>query len=568
MSITGESRKYLVKTANKNEIEKRTEKPEEVTQNGTDYSIQDEEPDNMLVSLKPKDGLAFRSDSIEESKYCDDPFFLSCEIADKISAKLLGKESIQLPGNIELKFKNKVPGNENAYNYEGDGSSLIVTYNPASGGLSGTAYTKDGRTFVLENIGKEGHLWKEMDMQKLDALKSGKNGKDFVGPSANNDSTAFDFDSKENTEDNVTMAYISVKVYYTREFASQTNNINEFVDKMLALTNQGFFNSKVPITVVKNCVEAADVNDIYDMNEQLEEFTTLRKSFEDLRDTADTATLLTTKSNYCGLAYTFAFNGNALSVVAKHCVETYTYGHELGHNLGAYHNIENNNPVYPYGHGNRIDPTNGNEGYHTIMSYSANGYRNQVNFYANPAVILPETGTPTGDEKLSNTAAVFLRNRFRMAEVGDESRKCDSGEDTSSGPKDTNSGEVTDSGPKDTNSGEVTDSGPKDTNSGEVTDSGPKDTNSGENTDSGPKDINSGENTDSGPKDTNSGENTDSGTKDTGGRPSKITPTKKWGGAIENGGNSRFRLYPSRFRINPHNFRLNRRSFRFPRYGK
>ena len=64
MSITGESRKYLVKTANKNEIEKRTEKPEEVTQNGTDYSIQDEEPDNMLVSLKPKGKLIFHSSKI------------------------------------------------------------------------------------------------------------------------------------------------------------------------------------------------------------------------------------------------------------------------------------------------------------------------------------------------------------------------------------------------------------------------------------------------------------------------------------------------------------------------
>ena len=59
MSITGESRKYLVKTANKNEIEERSEKPEEVTQNGGDYSIQDEEPDNMLVSLKPKGKQSF-----------------------------------------------------------------------------------------------------------------------------------------------------------------------------------------------------------------------------------------------------------------------------------------------------------------------------------------------------------------------------------------------------------------------------------------------------------------------------------------------------------------------------
>ena len=59
MSFTGESRNYLVKTANKNEIEKRTEKPEEITQNGTDYNNQDEAPDNLLVSLKPKGKIIF-----------------------------------------------------------------------------------------------------------------------------------------------------------------------------------------------------------------------------------------------------------------------------------------------------------------------------------------------------------------------------------------------------------------------------------------------------------------------------------------------------------------------------
>ena len=298
--------------------------------------------------------------------------------------------------------------------------------------MSGTAYTKDDRKFVLENIGEEGHLWKEMDMQKLDALKSGQNENrvDYIMPSFTNENRAFDLDSKENTEDNDTMAYISVKVYYTREFASQTNNINEFVDKMLALTNQGFLNSKVPITMVKNCVEAADVNDIFEMRKQIAEFRTLKKSLEDLRDTADTATLLTLKSNLCGLARMFAYDGNAISVVSKPCVEIYSYGHELGHHLGASHNIEvgHKNRVYSFGYGARIDnPSKGKEGYHTIMSYSAKGYRKEVNYYANPEVILPETGTPTGDEKLTNTAAVFLRNRFRMAEVGDESRKCDSG---------------------------------------------------------------------------------------------------------------------------------------------
>ena len=47
-----------MKTAKKNEIEKITEKPEDVAQNGTDYNIQDEEPP-MLISLKPKGKIFF-----------------------------------------------------------------------------------------------------------------------------------------------------------------------------------------------------------------------------------------------------------------------------------------------------------------------------------------------------------------------------------------------------------------------------------------------------------------------------------------------------------------------------
>ena len=369
-------------------------------------------------------------------KLCEDPFYISCQIAD-ISSGILGKKSILLPGNLKLKFKNKVPGNVNAYNYEGDGSSLIVTYNPASGGMSGTAYTKDGRTFVLENIGEEGHLWKEMDSEKIENLKTGSIGNRAMGPPKKdyvirnhtniNRKMDYYYYAYENLEDNDTMVYISVKVYYTREFAKETNNVNEFVDKMLAITNQGFLNSKIPITVVKNCIEAADLNDIYDIQKQLYAFMNLKKSHEEIKDTADTATLLTMNNNACGNGILYGFFDDAFNVVVKHCVEHFAYGHELGHNLGAFHNIQEGtaNLYYPDGHGSLLEKPRGDvNGFQSIMSYPRAGFMKRVNYFSNPQVILPENGKPTGVDGETNNAAVLLGNRFRLAKVGDESWKC------------------------------------------------------------------------------------------------------------------------------------------------
>ena len=50
-----------------------------------------------------------------------------------------------------------------------------------------------------------------------------------------------------------------------------------------------------------------------------------------------------------------------------------------------------------------------------------------MNYYSNPAVTFPGTGTPTGVAGLSNNAAVISRNRFVMAGLGDESATCSDG---------------------------------------------------------------------------------------------------------------------------------------------
>jgi hypothetical protein len=54
------------------------------------------------------------------------------------------------------------------------------------------------------------------------------------------------------------------------------------------------------------------------------------------------------------------------------------------------------------------------------LAYYAPGHPTRVNFYSNPDIILPATGTPTGVE-MSNNAKVLIQNRFKVAALGNES---------------------------------------------------------------------------------------------------------------------------------------------------
>jgi len=119
-------------------------------------------------------------------------------------------------------------------------------------------------------------------------------------------------------------------------------------------------------------------------------------------------------------------NGFTLSVVKKSCaLGYYSFGHEVGHSMGLAHNPEETtNTLFLQGHGHLIQPGSGPRGYRTILAYSAQGHRDRKNYYSNPAVLLPETGTATGKVGVSNNAAVLNMNRFRMAGVGDESSAC------------------------------------------------------------------------------------------------------------------------------------------------
>ena len=62
------------------------------------------------------------------------------------------------------------------------------------------------------------------------------------------------------------------------------------------------------------------------------------------------------------------------------------------------------------------------------MAYSSEGHPFQGvrNFWSNPRMILPESGTPLGVKGVSDNAGVLTKNRFTYAATGDESGQCGS----------------------------------------------------------------------------------------------------------------------------------------------
>lgn len=121
------------------------------------------------------------------------------------------------------------------------------------------------------------------------------------------------------------------------------------------------------------------------------------------RDTvaADTVTLIQEASDYCGIAYlmtslSHSFESYAFSVVDSDCATGYySFGHELGHNMGSTHDHANgNSALYPYSYGYWAPKPASGYLFRTIMAYNCTGGCPRIQHFSNPNVYYG--GQPTG----------------------------------------------------------------------------------------------------------------------------------------------------------------------------
>ena len=320
------------------------------------------------------------------------------------------KRTITVNG-IRFSFVRQVPPTGFVYkNPQGDEG--VFSYNKVKGHLFGNINTKDGREYEIESCHK-GHVLKEIDVKNLGSEAPEMPSLDMSQSSS------------EAEADNTTIVTFSLMFYYTPEFEAVTADIEGFVDQIIDITNEGFINSEIPVRVKAFCIEKASLTD---STGTLGAFAEMKGSRIATLNTADAATLLVTRAPYCGVAWLVpALRDWSFSVNMKRCVGNFVVGHELGHNFGSHHDIysaTNQNRYYTYGYGHHIERGSHSTGARTILAYSRAGYNARVNFYSNPSVILPLTGTPTGVAGVSNTAAVITQNRFTMVAHGDESAAC------------------------------------------------------------------------------------------------------------------------------------------------
>jgi len=351
---------------------------------------------------------------------CNDNMTLLCE-SIHINTEALGVEDLELPNNITVQFSNLIPGDNDGYHYMSEQAEAVLTFNKKTNGLFGHVSSEDGRSYIIEDCGKEGHVFKEIDVSKF--------GEDVAKVvNSTNDADKLDFTNLSSRQGQ--MPTFSVKVYYTPEFAASIPNVDGYIKQVITETNQGYMNSRVNLRVKLHCTEMATIHEQYNADTMIRNFENMKGSVKRLRGSADAAVLLTADLSHgsCGLAYFNTLDyGGTVSVVKGSCALGYfSFGHEIGHNIGLGHNKEvRYNYKYPYAHGHLIAPGKVQWPKHrTILAYGTNGHIDRQNYYSNPRINFPLTGTPLGVEGVADNARLLNERGAYLARIGDESESC------------------------------------------------------------------------------------------------------------------------------------------------
>ena len=394
----------------------------------------------LLPSLTLAEFLTPVLDHDDEASFpdlCQQDTVMSCHLVQVDIASL--HKSTLVFNDTTLDFLDQPGTNTFTFSSE-DGDEATFTVDTELGAVWGHAQLADGRDFVIEpnlDICNGCHVVIEED---IDAFPHDQSvtlpayDVETRSNSALTRSAALALLEKGKT-DKTTLVTYTIKVYVTSELKESTPDIRTVVEQLIATTNQGYINSKIPLRASLHCLE-----EITDMSEddftnpalpRLDIFHQYRGGGNNLRGSADAAVLLVKHlDRICGTGYKnplpWGVEFGMVSMTDLNCgVAGFTFAHELGHNFGNDHDkYEKLNLNKPYSQGYHIKGTK----FRTIMAYyrprDKPKNRQQINYYSNPNVKIGKKKARTGKKGKADAARMITEVRFVIAANGDESETC------------------------------------------------------------------------------------------------------------------------------------------------
>jgi len=212
---------------------------------------------------------------------------------------------------------------------------------------------------------------------------------------------------------------IDLLVGYTNNAASASGGIDSLIDLAIAETNASFANSGINAKVRlagKIAVAYAETGKTFDTI--LSDFVA-NTSVSKQRDAvgADVAVLIINQSDYCGLADEISATAAKAFVIVHYGCATgyYSFAHEIGHLIGARHDLDVDPTLtpYAYGHAHLEKKTSG--GWRTIMGYNCNSGAcpTRIQYWSNPNVSY--SGTATGNAAREDNVRVWNERATTVA---------------------------------------------------------------------------------------------------------------------------------------------------------